>query len=454
MNPQPTVAIVLSNVLAGGTYRHAQELVHEWARIGHRVVFIELIRRLTRIVVYEEERTPREFFLYGDDDLRQLAQVLRSYQTAVLHVEHMLDAPKALIHLHEMARCSLAVTLHDYYTTCPFIKLVTEEDSYCGEKGCNACLRARRFFSPTFEKEIADIEEWRSFWHSYLQQADVVMVPSEDMQQRMKRYFPDLPIRFVENPELVSHRPSSLRVGLIGALFVAKGSQKIKDTLAYCAAHTVNIHFVLFGTLQEVELTATEQEYIDILGAYQEEEVYQQIRSQAIDFFWFPGVLPETYSYTLSIPIRLRIPCLSTDLGAIASRIQANHWGETYPWQAGAAEIAKKLLDFPYESYQNPDFVLKNTAFPPFEEYYRDCPIATAANSTAPAVPFEPSFDDLLPRLDHKLRLLDLSILWQKATLLQKARLICHLEYPYYLAKMREKGLLFCVKKAKQKIVH
>ena len=200
-------------------------------------------------------------------------------------------------------------------------------------------------------------------------------------------------------------------------------------------------------------MTAAEREYIDILGAYQEEEVYQQIHSQAIDFFWFPGVLPETYSYTLSIPVRLRIPCLSTDLGAIASRIQANHWGETYPWQDGAEAIVKHLLDFPYESYQNPDFILKNTAFPPFEEYYRDCSAATVTDEHAAAVPFEASFDSLLPRLDHKLRLLDLSILWKKANLLQKAQLLCHLEYPYYLAKIREKGLLFGLKKVKQKIM-
>lgn len=179
----------------------------------------------------------------------------------------------------------------------------------------------------------------------------------------------------------------------------------------------------------------------------------RSINSQAIDFFWFPGVWPETYSYTLSIPVRLRIPCLSTDLGAIASRIQANHWGETYPWQDGAEAIVKHLLDFSYESYQNPDFVLKNIAFPPFEEYYRDCSVAPAADEHAPAVLFNPSFDDLLPRLDHKLRLLDLSILWQKANLLQKARLLYHLEYSYYLAKMREKGLLFCLKKVKQKII-
>ena len=454
MSSQPTAAILLSNVLSGGTYRHAKELVREWASHGHRVVFVCLIRRLTRIVVYEKGKFSKEVFLYGDDDQQQLAKIIQSYQVAVLHVEHMLDAPKALIHLHEMAHCSLAVTLHDYYTVCPFIKLVTEDDFYCEEKGCNACLRAREFFSPTFEKEMVDIEEWRSFWHSYLQQAAIVMLPSLDMQQRMKRYFPDLPIRCVENPELVSYRSSSLRVGLIGDLFVAKGSQKIKDTLAYCAAHQVNIRFILFGTLQEVELTEDEKKYIDILGPYQEETVYQQIRSQAIDFFWFPGVCPETYSYTLSIPIRLHIPCISTDLGAIASRIQANHWGATYPWQDGAEAIVKRLLDFPYESYQNPDFVLKNTAFSPFEEYYRDCRVAAATDNPASTVSVEPSFDELLPHLDHKLRLLELSILWQKATIFQKAQLLCHLEYPYYLSKMRSKGLLFSMKKIKQKIFH
>lgn len=58
-------------------------------------------------------------------------------------------------------------------------------------------------------------------------------------------------------------------------------------------------------------LNEDENKYITILGPYDEETIYSQIPGHLIDFFWFPGICPETYSYTLTIPVRLGIPLLT-----------------------------------------------------------------------------------------------------------------------------------------------
>lgn len=452
---QTTVAVLLSNVSGGGTYRHAQELVQTWTQRGNRVLYICFIRRLTKIVVYEAGCEPQTLFLYGDVDLEQTAKVMRLYHTSILHVEHMLNGPQSLIHLHEKAGCSLAVTLHDYYTICPFIQLVTEGKKYCGEKGCADCLKRRQFFSPTFDRVITDISEWRGFWQTYLRRANTVMVPSVDTQSRIKKYFADIPIRFVENPEMVSYRPASLMVGIIGAISTVKGAQKIKETLTYCAQNNINIHFILFGTLQDFKLTDDEAKCIDILGPYKEDEVYQQISSYPLDFFWFPAVCPETYSYTLSIPVRLRIPCLSTNLGAIASRILSNHWGAVYSWQADAAEIVDHLLSFSYQSYYNPDFVIKNDSLPDIEIFYDESlkPKEKLSNDAYHSIHKICSSDNLASEINDKLRFMEISALWGHLSCTKKIHLLFYVDYAYYLHKLRSEGFIAYMQKIKKRFV-
>ena len=453
MRKKTTIAILISNILSGGTLRHAQDLTQAWIQQGHRVLVIFLIRHLTKIIIYEQNQSPKIVLLYDDDELNQTADILRMYRTSILHVEHMMGCPKSLIHLNIKAECHLAVTLHDYYTICPFIQLVNKEKMYCGEEGCKSCLQKRKLFSPTFDKIVDDIFEWRSFWYKYLRSADTVMVPSEDMLVRMKKYFPDVPIRFVENPEMVPYRSTILTVGIIGAISTVKGAKKIKETISYCVQNKINIHFVLFGTLQDEVLTEDESRYIDVLGPYQENEIYQKIRSYSIDFFWFPGVLPETYSYTLSIPIRLRIPCLSTDIGAISSRILTNHWGRVYPWQADVATIVDTLLNFDYESFHNPNFYIRNDSLPDIETFYdKYLNLQEELNNVSyNEIQSKYSLDKALSNIKNKVSLIELHELWNHVSYFRKIQLLCHVNYMYYLHKFTSEGLFTYFKKIMKK---
>lgn len=456
MFEKPAIAILITNVTEGGTIRHARELASAWNHQEHNVIFILGIGHLIKVTVLLTNKQNRDYY-FSNDSYDKVLCLLKRHKVRVLHVEHLLNCNPNFLKLHKDLQIPLVVSLHDYYFICPFIHLVNEKNCYCEENNCMQCLKQRKEFSPTLEKDIVNIKEWRKFWHDYLVQANMVIVPSIDMQLRIEHYFPDVKIKVVENPEIISYRSAVRRIGLIGILSVAKGSKKIKDILAYCVKHNAPIHFVLFGMLKDIVLTNEEKEYIDILGPYKEKEVYRQIRSQAIDFFWFPGVCVETYSYTLSIPVRLCIPCISTDLGAIASRIQRNNWGKTYNWKMDVEGIFRELMDFPFDSFHNPDFIIDNSSFGDFQEYYSSIDFETNNRNKKNVICENEDFtifslDSFLDSLDKTLLPDEFWELWSNATKKQKFRILKHLDYKYYFNKARKEGLKNTVKKGIKKL--
>lgn len=443
------IAIIMTNVHGGGTPRHAYEMAAEWSRQGVQVLFVYANDRLIKVFFYEDGNA-YETIRFFDYDGKRLVQLLKEYHVELIHVEHLLNSESYMLSIHKELQVPLVVTLHDYYFVCPFIQLTNENDIYCEEKGdksCNECLARRGFYSATLEKQVKDIKEWRENWLSFLQEASLIIVPSKDMEQRIKKYFPLSSIQMRENPELISAESSDIHVGLIGGLSKAKGAEVIKEVLSMASQKKSPIHFTLFGTLSDVQLTTDEKRYITILGPYKEQEVYSMISSHQINYFWFPGVWPETYSYTLSIPIRLRIPCLSSDIGAIASRIQSHRWGETYPWNAQADKILDKLLDFNYQKFYNPDFVIGNTSFGSFESFYAGVPFKEVNEVSQTSLSFPSPYTELPEILYRE----EFNELWKGAGLAEKRKLLGHVDKNWLKTVWRKKGAAYFLKKIRDK---
>lgn len=436
----------MTNVSGGGTPRHAFEMAAEWSRQGQGVIFVHTFQRLMKVFIYDRG-TVVKVIRFWDEDGSRLVNLLKRCHVGLVHVEHLLDAEPRFLELHKKLGVPLAVTLHDYYFACPFIRLTDENDKYCGETACNDCLARRTFCSRTTGQVVTDIDDWRNRWMKYLQEASLILVPSEDMKERIQKYFPLETLQMRENPELIYPKREYIHVGLIGSLSVAKGAEIIKKCLALAVEKKLPIRFTLFGTLYEVSLTQEEKRLITITGPYKEEEVYGQIREADIDFFWFPGTVPETYSYTLSIPIRLYIPCIAADIGAIASRIHAHHWGETYPWNAEPDEVVQKLLHFDYRKYYNPDFVIDNTSFGTFEDFYSEVPYKQVEDISYETVNIPSAFNELpniLPREEF-------NELWKGASLQQKRKLLSHVDRKWLTTVWKEKGASYFFNKIKQK---
>lgn len=463
-----TIGILLCNVGNGGTLRHVHELIEYWSKKQScRVIFIDIANRLVKNTIYIHDQKQKKYYVF--DNIELVAKILHHYHVQLLHVEHTLDTLPEYLQLHNMLQVPLVVTLHDYYTVCPFIQLTYEDHRYCEEKGeadCNRCLARRGFYSKTLSKHLTNISEWRDFWYNYLKEANLVIVPSVDEQERLQRYFPGIKIEMKENPEMIlpsfsstndvvkkTRKDSKKReIGLIGALYIAKGAQMIKDCLTYCAEHRVPIHFTLFGTLHEVNLTEEEKKYITILGPYKENEVYEQIFNRNIDFFWFTPFLPETYSYTLSIPVRLHIPCLATNLGAIDSRIHQHHWGDTYDWKLDAAHVVEKLLEFPFDSFREKDFVITNTSFGTLDEYYDGLISVKDSDGQYKKGEREVAVPEVFSTIKGTLASIEFSMLWKDATKRQKMILLRHVDIKWLKGVWQNKGWKYFVKRLREKL--
>lgn len=440
------IAIIMTNVFGGGTPRHAFEMAAEWSRQGQGVIFVQTFHRLVKVFFYDQGDAVK-VIRFWDKDGSRLVNLLSRNHVGLVHVEHLLDAEPHLLELHRKLKVPLAVTLHDYYLACPFIRLTDENDRYCRETACNDCLMRRKFYSRTTGQLLNDIDEWRHQWTEYLKDASLVLVPSEDMRERMQRYFPMVKLQMRENPELIYCKRKYIHVGLIGSLSIAKGALSIKKCLSLAAGKHLPIRFTLFGTLNEVSLTQEEKKLISITGPYAEEKVYEQIRQADIDFFWFPGTVPETYSYTLSIPIRLRIPCIAADIGAIASRIRSHHWGETYPWEAKPDEVLQKLLHFCYSKYYNPDFVIKNTSFGSFESFYAGVPFKEVNEVSQTSLSFPCPYTELSEILYRE----EFNELWKGVGLAEKRKLLGHVDKNWLKTVWRKKGAAYFLKKIRDK---
>lgn len=448
-----SIAIIITNINGGGTKRHVDEISNAWKEQGYRVLVIRVVERVIHLSILEKDISQKNIFIFKESNLKKLKNILKFYKTQLIHVHHLLDANAGFFKLHRELNVPLVVTLHDYYSICPFIKLTNVDEEYCGEKGkvaCNECLEKRRFYSKTLDKFVKTIDEWRIFWYSYLQEAELVVVPSEDMRNRIYRYYPCLNLKVFENPEIIDYGKRFRQIGLIGDLSVAKGAKKIKECVSYIANNKLPFQFIVFGNIQDVQFTKEEKKYILILGAYEETKVYKLISSYDIDFFWFPGVWPETYSYTLSIPIRLRIPCISTNLGAIASRINYNGWGKTYPWQYEGEKIVEQLSAFSYGDYRKSNFTIKNCSFGNLANYYKGIDLKESDFGDNKNI----IIDKLLsfPKFNEKISPAEFKYMWDLADKKQKIILFKYLDKVWILSILKQKGVSYLVKKVWERV--
>lgn len=461
MGYKATIAILMPE-LTGGTGRHAKEMAESWSKQGHWVVWIRVIFRIIHVDILYSGKIVHHYDLFFTPDLRRLVEICKIYDVKIIHFEHMLDLETVYFKLPQWLKIPAAVTLHDYYTICPFIKLTDENDCYCGEQGlqrCQECLKHRKYFSKTFQKEIVDIQCWRHFWHSFLQKAVLVVVPDEDVKTRLQCYFPNLQITVSPNPELqhiiCNYKRDGahykIRIGILGFLTRAKGGEVLLQCASLAARENLPIEFVLFGDFdKEVKQIPPN---LQIWGEYKEEQIYRLIAEQHISYFWFPALWPETYSYTLSIPIRLGIPVISSDLGAIRRRILASECGAVYSWQLKPEKILDVLKSFNFKTYDQAKIIksLKNLSYPSSEDYYMGIPeinMESQINITQEKAVQKAIYEDLQSISAADLNGKEWKFLSQKTnSFRRKIQLIFKVDFKWGLAYVKQHSLLKVIRK-------
>lgn len=375
---------IMSSYLPGGTHRHYTEMANEYSCKGY-ILLLEYYQNVYSFSVLLNKKIVEKSIYAGNDRLVGVHKELKRWQVKFIHLHHFVYMDEALKNFLCSKNYKVAVTLHDYYTICPKVDL-TCDGYYCKElsvANCDECMQyhnpddgvVKNFFV-SLKYQLSNITAWRKYWLDVLNKADYVFVPSSDQRERLLRYFPSLTkIRVVENPEIVvppaACNRQIRRIGILGTISEAKGRSILLNCARMAEQQNVNLQFVLFGTLSPDESQLPSN--LMVKGKYKEDEVYTLITNEGIDFFWFTAICPETYSYVLTIPIRLGIPVIAADLGAIGERIKRGGWGEVYPAESDISAIVHALRCFDYVHYRTiGDFAIKNDHFLSFQDMYCD----------------------------------------------------------------------------------
>jgi len=300
----------------------------------------------------------------GEYDLRtqstELAHILRSLRVRSASVQHLIElnwfAPDLLLNFFQEQSISYEVVLHDFFLICPRVNMTDGTGRYCGGVDVATCQSCVINFK-SWSRDSPAIIPWHQRASRIFAGATAIYAPSLDTLERFTeanlgakiQYRPHLTQGFSPMPD--GRRSIPLASGaetverdrnilIIGAISVEKGAQLLLEVARLAESQKEKLHFHVLGfTYCDAEFSDLTN--VTIHGTYVEEELQTRIHEVAPDLIWFPGMLPETFSYTLSAAIESRVcPSLSFDIGAIGHRIMSEGLGWTVPLRNGLDSAA------------------------------------------------------------------------------------------------------------------
>ena len=290
-----------------------------------------------------------KFPIFYDKKMADLyGQILEAFRIDIVHIHHTYGLTLDLYKQAHIREIPLYVTLHDYYSICPTIKMLDQNNELCigadSEERCIQCLNRQQDIAVT----VNYIKNWREEYGDALKMAESIIVPSESARNIILSYYPFLTGRFC----VIEHGSHTLRrikregknskfhVAFLGGISPAKGSeyafQMIKNG-------DTSIEWYLFGMFGHNDLSMMNRKNFHKIGGYEREELPDLMEKYQIDLVCILPIWPETFCYTISESILCGIPVLATDIGAVGERVKTLGCGWVVPHQASYQEILKKI---------------------------------------------------------------------------------------------------------------
>lgn len=353
--------LLVSHARGGGTERHVQERISSLKADGYSVFRLSPSRKHgSRANLWHADLpqmpNTKTYQLNDPQDRLELAELLKRLNIGDAEFHHFIDfgvdATDQLVRTVQSVGIEYDVVLHDYFSICPRVNLAFPSGDYCGEpdaSGCQKCLG--RYGS---EYGNLDILNWRRQYQECLSAARRVIVPHQDVAERISRYFPGLDIQVHphddEVPDLRTGGASATdkiyRIGTIGAISPIKGLNLIKASAAYVSKHNRPLELVVVGfTSNDL---AARRAGVEVTGRYDGEHLLEEIEKAKLDAILIASTWPETWSYTLSEAFQTGLPVISLDIGAPAARIRAHNAGSVLPLELAQspAKFVEAILEY------------------------------------------------------------------------------------------------------------
>ncbi|HDQ71230.1 MAG TPA: glycosyltransferase, partial [Chloroflexi bacterium] len=337
----------------GGVELYTRWLTQAQARQGHQVAIFyrrsaEGVGREMRAegdvcvwAAWAGATPPTRRFLHTFRDPPMISlweQTLVEFAPDLVHVEHLMGLPVALIRVLRQRRIPYVITLWDFWWVCANAQLLTNYDQRICEGpraylNCARCALARAGRSGLYPvmPPLAGLMAWRNcLLRQVMVDAGALIAPTEFVhrwyaahrapQERLVTLLPGM-----EEPELSPRTPRAggpLRFAYIGGLSRQKGVHTLVEAFS--------------GVLGDAELWIAGDESFDpdyvarlrklatpnvrFLGRLSREAVWDTL-AQA-DVVTVPTLWYETFSFIVSEAFAAGLPVLASRLGPLVDRVR------------------------------------------------------------------------------------------------------------------------------------
>lgn len=208
----------------GGTQLHVRDLMMQ-LRGEYNIFVAARDVDCLRLTAYTEKDTvslkfyigeAEEFPVFYDESLAKIyEEILRAFSIDLVHVHHTQDLSLDIYEAAAKLGIPVTATLHDYYYTCPTVKLLNEKGKFCPNqetRDCVSCLHQNCGFA----EQVSYLERWRKENEKALNLCDKIIFPSESAKKVVTDIFPSLEKRSIVIPhgsDLVKNEKASAKLG-------------------------------------------------------------------------------------------------------------------------------------------------------------------------------------------------------------------------------------------------
>ncbi|WP_312621748.1 glycosyltransferase [Agrobacterium pusense] len=265
---------------------------------------------------------------------------LREITPSLVHINSLAGLSwhwqkQFLMYLPELSQ-NVVFIGHDYAPISHHYDLFRPDGIYSGVPSLAERVEWARSFDDPNRLDACSPGERHEVYKHFFEKVKRVEVPSESTKAIYEKEFPAAPIAVIPHDDhlpaikIMERRKSDgvLRIAVVGAIGPNKGSGVIFDLAAEIRKRNlpIEIHVVGYSNKDE-ELRSLG---VNITGRYRREmQAVEYLESIKPDLLFIPSVWPETFCYTLSLAIKMKIPPVVFDLGAQAERVKKLAWGAT-----------------------------------------------------------------------------------------------------------------------------
>ena len=363
--PRPRVLFVISTK-TGGTPQTNQDLM---TGLGDRYHPMLLICDSKEISFYDAR--PSEHVLLEEIKLRSpinptahtskeydsiVGDLLVRYGIELIHIRHIAWHSVSLARLAKRLDIPTILSFHDFYTICPTVNLLDENQTFCGGE-CTA-TEGKCPVPIWSEYRLANLKHhfirtWRFNMARMFQHVDAFVTTAPSAKAMMTKIYPELEqanfqviphgrdFPHLQNEPTFILRPPKpnkpLRVLFPGNISSSKGAELIVEIKKLDVDNRLEFHFLgrtrhFLKSVGVLHGTYTRADF---------DRWMQKIRPHCVGIF---SIWPETYCHTLTESWASGVPVVAINKGAVGERI-ARHGGGWLIDEVDAEVVYQRLLE-------------------------------------------------------------------------------------------------------------